>query len=47
MIMRIAEDYQQEVWFDTKNKVLKVYDKMGKDFGAYFSNELKMKSLVK
>lgn len=47
MIMRIAEDYQQEVWFDTKNKVLKVYDEMGKDFGAYFSNELKMKSLIK
>lgn len=47
MIQQIAEDYQQEFWFDTKNHILKVYDKMGKDFGAYFSNELKMRQLIK
>lgn len=47
MILRIAEDYQQEFWFDTKNHILKIYDKMGKDFGAYYSNELRMKQLVK
>lgn len=47
MILQIAEDYQQEFWFDTKNHILKVYDKMGKDFGAYYSNELKMRRLIK
>lgn len=47
MILRIAEDYQQEFWFDTKNKVLKIYDKMGSQFGAYFSNQLKMRQLIK
>ncbi len=47
MILRIAEDYQQEFWFDTKNKILKIYDKMGSQFGAYFSNQLKMRQLIK
>ena len=47
MILRIAEDYQQEIWFDTKTQTLKIYDKMGKDFGAYYSNELKMRKLIK
>ena len=47
MILRIAEDYQQEFWFDTKNHILKIYDKMGKDFGAYYSNEWKMRQLIK
>ena len=47
MILRIAEDYQQEFWFDTKNHILKIYDKMGKSFGAYYSNELKMRQLIK
>lgn len=47
MILQIAEDYGQEFWFDTKNRVLRIYDKMGKDFGAYYSNELKMKQLIK
>ena len=43
MIHQIAEDYGQEVWFDTKNKELNVYDKMGNDLGAYYSNELRLK----
>ena len=47
MIKQIAEDYGQELWFDTKNKVLRIYDKMGTDFGAYFSNELNLKRLTK
>lgn len=47
MIYQIAEDYQQELWFDTKEQRLYVYDKMGKDFGAYYSNELKLKNLKK
>ena len=47
MILQVAEDYGQEFWFDTKNKVLRIYDKMGSNFGAYYSNELKLKQLVK
>ena len=47
MIRRIAEDYGQEVWFDTKNREVHIYDKMGKDFGAFYSNELKLKQLKK
>lgn len=47
MIRRIAEDYGQEVWFDTKNKVLNVYPKMGANLGVYYSNELKLKQLKK
>ena len=47
MIRQIAEANQQELWFDTKNKVIKVYDRMGKDQGSYFSNELSLKQLSK
>ena len=47
MIKQIAADYGQEYWFDTKNKILRVYDKMGVEFGAYFSNELRLKNLTK
>ena len=47
MIKLIAEDYGQELWFDTKNKVLNVYDKIGNELGAYFSNELRLKQLSK
>ena len=47
MIKQIAEDYGQEIWFDTKHKVLRVYDEMGSEFGAYFSNELNLKQLIK
>ena len=47
MIKQVAEEYGQELWFDTKAKVLRVYDKMGAEFGAYFSNELNLKRLTK
>lgn len=47
MIKTIAEDYGQELWFDTKNKVLKIYDRIGTTLGAYFSNELRLKQLSK
>lgn len=47
MIQRIASDYGQEVWFDTKNKVLNVYPKMGSNLGVYYSNELKLQLLKK
>lgn len=47
MIEMAAIDCGQDIWFDTKNKTLKVYDKMGSNFGAFFSNELRLKSLEK
>ena len=47
MLRRIAEDYGQEIWFDTKNKVLEVFDKLGVNRGVYYSNELKLKQLKK
>ncbi len=47
MIRTIAEDYGQEVWFDTKNKQLHVYAKMGSNLGVYYSNELNLKLLKK
>ena len=45
MLRRIAEDYGQELWFDTKNKQVHIYDTMGVEFGAYYSNELHLKQL--
>lgn len=47
MITKIAGDYDQEVWYDTKNLTVHIYDRMGKDFGAFYSNELKLKKLKK
>lgn len=47
MIRQIQKDYNHEILFDTKNKILKVYDTMGSANGAYFSNELKLKKLAK
>lgn len=47
MIKQVAADYGQEFWFDTKNKVLRIYDEMGAELGAYFSNELRLKQLIK
>lgn len=47
MLRRIAEDYGQELWFDTKNKILHIYSKMGANLGVYYSNELKLKLLKK
>lgn len=47
MIKQVAEEHSQEYWFDTKNRKLIIYDKMGSDFGAYYSNELKLRQLIK
>ena len=48
-IRAIAEMWSQELWFDTKNKVLNVYDfnGMGEKLGAYYSKELDLKMLTK
>ena len=42
----IKADYDLEYWYDTRNKVLKVYDHMGGNRGTYFSNELRLKLLT-
>ena len=48
MINKIAKDYNQERWFDTKNKILYIYDTIGNNDGnIYYSNELKIKNLSK
>ena len=47
MIELIASDWGHELWFDTKNKILTVYDNMGKAFGTLYSNELKIRQLSK
>ena len=47
MIKTITADQGYNFWFDTKNKVLNIYDKKGKELGAYFSNELKLRQLLK
>ena len=47
MIKQVAVDYGQDFWFDTKNKVLRIYDVMGDEFGAYYSNELQLRNLTK
>ena len=47
MIHRIAEDYGQEVWFDTKNKQVHIYTQIGQNLGVFYSNELRLKQLKK
>lgn len=47
MIEMLATENEQDLWFDTKNKILRVYDKMGSEFGAFYSNELRLKRLTK
>ena len=47
MIRQIAQDNGQEVWFDTKRKVVRVFDKMGQNRGQLYSNELSLKELKK
>ena len=47
MLELMAEDFLQELWFDTKTKTIHVYDKMGSEFGAFYSNELRLQKLVK
>lgn len=41
----IKSDYDLEYWYDTKAKVLEVYDHLGGSRGSYFSNELRLKLL--
>ena len=45
IITQIKQDFDLDVLYDTKNKIVKVYTKVGKEKGAYFSNELRLKML--
>lgn len=48
MIRKVAELNGQELWFDTKSKKVKVYDRMGRaNSNIYYSNELKLRQLAK
>ena len=47
ILLQIKEDFSLEYWFDTKNKILKVYDYMGANRGTYFSNDKRLKLLNK
>ncbi len=48
MIRLIQEQTNQEVWFDTKNKVLHVYEKLGSDVStSYYSNDVSLRRLSK
>ena len=46
-IQQIKEDFNLEIFFDTKEKVVRVYGHMGENRGMYFSNELRLKLLKK
>lgn len=44
----VQEETNQELWFDTKNKVVHIYDKIGSlESTSYYSNELKLRRLSK
>lgn len=48
MIRTVANMNGQELWFDTKNKKIQVYDRVGRiHSNVYYSNELKLRKLSK
>ena len=48
MIREIQQQTNQEVWFDTKNKILKVYNKMGSSIvRSYYANDIHLHRLAK
>ncbi|WP_180270974.1 phage tail protein, partial [Clostridium tertium] len=44
-IQEAKKIYRVEIEFDTLNKVVKVYEKLGHDKGVYFSDEINLKAL--
>lgn len=47
VIKMLKEDWGVEVFFDTKEKMVRVYNHMGGNRGMYFSNELRLQLLKK
>lgn len=45
IIQEAKKIYRVEIEFDTLNKVVKVYEKLGHDKGVYFSDEINLKAL--
>lgn len=45
LIQEAKKIYRVEIEFDTLNKVVKVYEKLGQDKGVYFSDEINLKAL--
>lgn len=45
VVQDVAKVFMIELEFDTLNKVIKIYNKRGKDIGAYFINQLNLKQL--
>ena len=45
MIKKVIEDYNLEIFFNTKYKVVEIYDYIGSNKGTFFSNELHLKML--
>lgn len=45
LIQEAKKIYRVEIEFDTLNKVVKVYEKLGHDKGVYFSDEINLKAL--
>lgn len=45
LIEMIKEDFDLEVFYETKEKKVSVFNRIGKDLGTMFSNELKLKLL--
>jgi phage minor structural protein len=47
IITQIKNDFNLEIWYDTLNKKIHVYDSIGEDKGVALLNELRLKSLVR
>lgn len=48
MLRYIQEEADQELWFDTKNKIIHVYNRMGSiPSTSYYMNEISLRRLVK
>lgn len=45
LIQEAKKIYRVEIEFDTLNKVVKVYEKLGQDKGVYFSDQVNLKAL--
>lgn len=45
IIKQIQSDFNLDILYDTKNKIVKVYTKAGTDKGAYLSDELRIRTL--
>ncbi|MCR1952889.1 phage tail protein [Clostridium sp. DSM 100503] len=45
IIQEVKKIYRVEIEFDTLNKVVKAYEKLGQDKGVYFSDQVNLKAL--